>query len=136
MITAVRKIFPGILLANGGVYTPEDAKRMLDETGADGLGIARGSWGKPWIFQQIKDYLATGSYTKPTWDETVAVIIRHAEMAKTYKSEHGLIELRKHLAWYVKGIPHASELRQQLVRVKTLDDIIAILQTVPALVSA
>ncbi len=133
MITAVKKIFPGILLANGGVHTPEDAKKLLDETGADGLGIARGSWGKPWIFQQIRDYLATGSYVKPTWDEIVAVIIRHAEMAKKYKSAHGFIELRKHLAWYVKGIQHASTLRQQLVRVKTLEEIIAILQTVPAL---
>ncbi|MDO8581330.1 MAG: tRNA-dihydrouridine synthase [bacterium] len=132
MITAVRKIFPGILLANGGIYTPEDAKRMLDETGADGIGIARGAWGKPWIFQQVHDYLTTGSYVKPTWDEIVAVIIRHAEMAKKYKSEHGFIELRKHLAWYVKGIPHASALRQQLVRVKTLEEIIAIFQTVPA----
>ncbi|MBI4281486.1 tRNA-dihydrouridine synthase [Candidatus Uhrbacteria bacterium] len=135
MITAVRKIFPGILLANGGVYTPEDAKRMLNETGADGIGIARGAWGKPWIFQQVRDYLATGSYVKPTWDEIVAVIIRHAEMAKKYKSAHGFIELRKHLAWYVKGIPHASALRRELVRVKTLEEIITILQTVPALTS-
>jgi tRNA-dihydrouridine synthase B len=123
MITAVRAIYDGILIANGGIHTPEDAKKMLDETGADGLGIARGSWGKPWIFQQITDYLNTGTYKEYSWEETVAVILEHAELALQKKDAHGLIELRKHLAWYIKGIPGAAELRSQLVRVKTLDEV-------------
>ena len=68
-------------------------------------------------------------------DGECVVVSLDAELAAAQKSSHGLIELRKHLAWYVKGIPHASELRQQLVRVKTLEEIIDILQTVPALVT-
>ena len=136
MIARVRTAFPGVLIANGGIHTPEDAKKMLDATGADGVGIARGSWGKPWIFQQIKDYFATGTYRELTWEERIAVVIDHARIALEKKDDHGIIELRKHLAWYIRGIESASQLRQQLVRVKTLEEIIVILQKVPALITS
>jgi len=122
-IAEVKKAFKGIVIANGGIHSPEDAERMLQETGADGVGIARGAWGRPWIFRQIKSYLAEHTYDHPTWDAIVKTIIEHAELALTKKSEYGLIELRKHLAWYVKGIPNASALRQRLVQVKTMEDL-------------
>ena len=133
MIRAVRDAFPGTLIANGGIHTPEDAKTMLDATGADGLGIARGSWGSPWIFKQIADYLTTGTYRELSWEEKREVILDHARLALAHKDAHGIIELRKHLAWYVKGIPGASALRQQLVRVKTIEDITSVLQSAPVL---
>ena len=126
-ITQVKKTFPGIVLANGGVHTPEDAKQLLDETGADGVGVARGSWGRPWLFQEVKDYLTTGSYTPRTWEQIVPAILQHAKLAFAAKGGHGLIELRKHLAWYVKGFPGASDLRGKLVRSTTYEEIERIL---------
>ncbi|MBI4262028.1 tRNA-dihydrouridine synthase [Candidatus Uhrbacteria bacterium] len=127
-IADVKKAFKGIVIANGGIHSPEDAERMLVETGADGVGIARGAWGKPWIFRQIKSYLASKTYDHPTWDAIVETIIQHAELALSKKSQSGIIELRKHLAWYAKGIPNASALRQALVQVKTVEDITRILK--------
>lgn len=128
MVREVKKIWPGILLANGGVYSPEKAKEILDSTGADGLGVARGAWGKPWIFQQIKDYLSTAQYKTMTWDEIKMAIMKHAELSLQSKGPYGLIELRKHLAHYIKGIKGASELRSKLVQIKDITDIAAALQ--------
>jgi len=127
VIAEARKVWPGILIANGGIHTPEKAKEVLELTRADGVGLARGTWGKPWLFQQTKDYLATGAYRELTWDEVQAVLLRHAKLALTAKGEHGLLELRKHLSWYVKGFSGASTVRAQLVRVNTLADVETIL---------
>ncbi len=128
IISEVRKIWPYILLANGGIYDPAKAKEILDETKADGVGLARGTWGKPWIFKQVKDYLANGSYNELEWEEIKPVMLKHAQLAFAIKGNQGLIELRKHLSWYVKGFPGASEMRAKLVRVSTLADIKLILQ--------
>lgn len=126
-IRAVVSAFPGIVLANGGIYTPEDATAMLKETKAAGLGIGRGSHGKPWIFKQIKDFMKTGTFTELPWGDIRNIITAHAEKALHTKNEWGIIEMRKHLAWYVKGLPHATAVRSQLVRVKALKDIYDIL---------
>lgn len=127
IISEVRKIWSGILLANGGIYTPENAKEVLEVTRADGVGIARGAWGKPWFFEQIKQYLSTGNYKKPNWATIKQIMLRHAEIALLSKGEYGLIELRKHLSWYAKGFAGASQIRAQLVQIKTLDEIKSIL---------
>lgn len=123
VIAQVKKAFPGTVLANGGVHTPEDAKALLDATGADGVGIARGAWGRPWLFQEVKEYLKAGKYHELTWDEKKIKIMEHAKIALESNGDHGLIELRKHLAWYVKGLPNAAALRSKLVRVTTLADV-------------
>lgn len=123
IVKKIRKIYSGILLHNGGVYTPEIAKKLLKEAEADGLGIARGAWGKPWLFQQIKDYLKTGKYTLYSEKEIKEFILQHAKIALEEKGERGLIELRKHLAWYVKGWSGAKKLRDKLVRTSSLDEI-------------
>jgi len=122
-ITDVVKSFSGIVLANGGITSPEKARGVLRETGAHGLGVARGAWGKPWIFGQIKDYLQTGAYKEKSRDELTATILEHAQLAFQLKDKHGIIELRKHLSWYVKGIEGASLLRQQLVSASSIEDI-------------
>jgi tRNA-dihydrouridine synthase B len=127
MIKEVRDRFAGVLIANGGVYTPEAAREMRDATGADGIGIGRGSHGKPWIFRQIKEYLATGAYQKPSWQKKKQIILDHAHLAFAEGGAHGLLEMRKHLAWYVKGIYNASEMRNMLVQTKSLEDVEAAL---------
>lgn len=127
MVRQVRSVWPGILLANGGIYSPEKAKEALDATGADGVGIARGAWGRPWLFEQTKDYLAAGTYRECSWNDIEQAMLKHAELALSAKGEYGLIELRKHLAWYVKGFPGAAALRAKLVQVHTLSDVRAAL---------
>ncbi|MDP3244642.1 MAG: tRNA-dihydrouridine synthase [bacterium] len=122
----IRKIYHGILLANGGVDNPEDAKKVLRETGADGLGLARVTWGRPWIFQQIKDYLRSDKYHEPLWSEKLKIIFTHARMA--VKDEYSLLEFRKHLLWYARGVPGAAHLRQQLMEAKNLEEIEKILK--------
>lgn len=122
-IIQVKKAFSAVVLANGGVYTAEDGKTLLAQTGADGLGIARGAWGKPWIFKQIRDYLTHGKYEVLEWPEIKKTMLKHAKLTFQSKGEHGLIELRKQLAWYVKGLPRAAELRSKLVRVSSIEDI-------------
>lgn len=129
-IHEVVKNFSGIVLANGGVYTPEDAKKLLDATGAHGVGVARGAWGKPWIFQQIKSYLNKGTFEEPSNTVLKSNMLMHAELAMKSKGNHGLIEMRKHLSWYVKGLPRAKELRQALVRVATLSEIQAVVEMI------
>ncbi len=131
IVKKVREIWPGILIYNGGVYSPETAKQMLEQTGADGIGLARGAWGRPWLFEQVKNYLRTGSYNHPDRNEIKQIIIQHASLALKQKGDHGLIELRKHLVKYVKGWPEAASLRAKLVQVKSLDEIREILKNTP-----
>lgn len=123
IIKQARRYFNGVILANGGINTPEIAKDVYDKTQADGLGLARGLYGKVWLFQQIRDYFAKNSYSEPAWKEKKKIILLHAKIAFSTKGEYGIIELRKHLLWYVKGLPAAAKLRQELVRAKTVDDI-------------
>jgi nifR3 family TIM-barrel protein len=118
------------VLANGGILKPEDAKKMLEETGADGIGLAQGVLGKPWLFKQVKEYLLTGSYKELELSEIKKVAIRHSEMMYKKRGKQGIIEMRKHLAWYFKVFEGASELRQKLAHVKTLGEIKKILEVV------
>lgn len=112
-----------IVLVNGGITTPEIAKEVLEQTGVDGIGIGRGVMGKPWLCKQVHDYLETGSYTEPSWDEKKQIILRHAKLMFEHKGNHGMMELRKHLGWYIKGIPNASHARGELVRVETYEQV-------------
>ncbi|MCX6798294.1 MAG: tRNA-dihydrouridine synthase [Candidatus Falkowbacteria bacterium] len=115
LIKNVRPYFKGVILANGGINTPADIKRVLKTTGADGVGIARGALGNPWIFS-LKERPKNKS-------EIFKVILDNAKLVKKLKGEAGLIELRKHLVWYVNGLAGASHLRAELVKVKTLKDL-------------
>ncbi|MFA4937354.1 MAG: tRNA-dihydrouridine synthase [Patescibacteria group bacterium] len=123
IVKEVRKIWPKILLYNGGIYTPEQTKQILEQTRADGVGLARGAWGRPWLFEQIKSYLTDGSYSQKNWEETKTIMLQHARLALTSKGSHGLLDLRKHLAWYVKSLPRAASLRNQLVKINELREL-------------
>lgn len=129
MVKQVKEIVGDrIVLINGGITKPEIAKMLLDKSGVDGVAIGRGVMGKPWILQQIKDYLATGKYSEKTWEEIKPIILDHAERIFAQKGNHGMLELRKHLAWYIKGIPQATKARAELVKVENLEQVKAILQ--------
>lgn len=110
------------IYANGGVLTPENAIDVLNETRADGVAIARGCLGNPWIYQNIKAFLETGIYSPPNLSEIKKIALHHAQLVKKYKGEKGLIEFRKHLGWYFKGLPGAKNLRKKLFEIKSLKD--------------
>ncbi len=122
IIKKARDYFSGIILANGGVMNCQDAQNLLSKTKADGVGIARGALGKPWIFKQ----LAINNYELRI-KELFKIAIRHAKLAEKLKGEQGIIEMRKHLCWYVQGLPGACEMRRKLVQVRTIEDIEKIL---------
>lgn len=122
-IKNVRKYFSGIIIANGNINTPEMAKKTLELTQADGLGIARGVYGKPWIFSQIKDCLETNKYKEKTWNQIKKIALDHAKLSYKVKGDYGIIEMRKHLLFYTKNQENAKEMRRELVSVKTIADI-------------
>lgn len=104
------------VIGNGDVFTPQDAKNLLEYTGCDAIMVGRGAQGNPWIFQRILHYLHTGEILpEPAAEERVEKALRHAEMLIDYKGEYiGVREMRKHMAWYMKGLPGAAELRGKL----------------------
>ncbi len=104
------------VIGNGDVFTPQDAKNLLDYTGCDAIMVGRGAQGNPWIFKRILHYLETGELLpEPTAEERVEKALRHARMLIDYKGEYiGVREMRKHMAWYMKGMPGAAELRGKL----------------------
>lgn len=127
VIKQVKKRFKGIVLGNGGLNTPEDVEIMMNKTGVQGAGIARGVYGKPWIFNQIKQYLFESKYEQADFELIKKIALRHAKLNFKAKNKHGIVELRKHLCWYFRGFPKAAEIRKHLVRVETLDDVKAVL---------
>ncbi len=122
-IKEVRELVPFYIISSGHGHTPEAAKETLDLTGCDGIALARGTFGKPWIGKQIKEYLETGSYTEPTQKEILDIMLEHAQLASTLNNERPFVEVRKVMSWYIKGVPHAASYRARLVRVETLKDV-------------
>ena len=118
------------VIGNGDIFTPEDAMRMLEETGCDGVMVARGVQGNPWLFGQIKAYLEDGTVIpKPDLDTVIAMILRHAVIHIDFIGEFaGIREMRKHVAWYVSGYPHAAKLRGAVNEVETLDQLKELLE--------
>ena len=111
------------VLGNGDIKTADDALRMREQTGCAGVMIARGSFGQPWIFTQARALLEGGEMpTPPPIEERFAIAIEHARMAEAYEQDPrgAAIEFRKHLGWYVKGVPHSADLRRQLHAVDSL----------------
>lgn len=118
------------VIGNGDIFTPEDAVAMQQQTGCDGLMIARGAQGNPWIFSRINHYMETGEMLdKPPVEEMVQMILRHARMQIEFKGElAGMREMRKHAAWYTGGYQHASRLRSSINEVETYEELETLLQ--------
>src|SRR3712207_1825194 len=114
------------VVGNGDIKTPEDAVRMREMTGCAGVMIARGSFGQPWIFDQTKDLLA-GRPKRPTpsVQERFRIALAHARMVEAYEPdpEGAAVEFRKHLGWYVKGLPNSADLRRRLHAVTSFADV-------------
>lgn len=112
------------VIGNGDIFTAADALRMLRETGCDGVMIARGAQGNPWIFRELFCAMEGLPYTPPDAHERLAVALRHAESLVREKGEKiGIAESRKHMAWYVHGMRGAAAVRGRLMQITSLDDI-------------
>lgn len=113
------------VIGNGDILTPEDAIRMEEQTGCDGFMIARGAQGNPWIFAQLLHYFKTGEHLpKPTAEEMVKTMLRHAKMQLAFKGDYtGIREIRKHAAWYTAGYPNAARLRSAINEVENYEQL-------------
>jgi nifR3 family TIM-barrel protein len=113
------------VIGNGDVFEPEDAKALIDQTGCDGVMIARGAKGNPWIFSRTLHYLETGELLQPpTPAEISQMILRHGTMQAEHKGETvAMREMRKHMAWYTAGIPHSAKLRNDINQVETMEEL-------------
>jgi nifR3 family TIM-barrel protein len=144
----IKKIVPEkIVLLNGGITTLKQAKEILKKYPLiDGLGIGRGALGRPWLFEEIKkllnchlersvakskDLIQLDSSTMlgmTNFKKVKKIILEHAKLIYKDKPQSGAFEIRKHLAWYVRGFPSASEMRKKLVQTKSLKEIREILK--------
>ena len=113
------------VIGNGEIYTPEDCEKVFKETLCDAVLIARGALGNPFIFTQINDFLKTKNYIKNySVSEKLKTLIHQTELTVKYKGEHrAILEARKHIAWYLKGVKHSKNLRMAANNVTTLEEI-------------
>lgn len=116
------------VILNGDVFTPEDARRALGETGADGLAMGRGALGNPWLFARIRRVLAGEEDRLPAAEEIIRTALTHLDLMARFKGEaRAVIEMRKHLGWYLKGSRGAAQARTRInaaASMKELSDIL------------
>lgn len=131
MIRQVKEAVNIPVFGNGDVFTGEDGIRMMDETGCDGVMIARGAQGNPWIFRDaIALWKGEEKPPAPTIEEKITMMIRHLEDVAVHKSEYAAVrEMRKHVGWYLKGEHGSAAIRREVNNITDLNELKAMLQT-------
>lgn len=125
IIAAVKDAVSIPVIGNGNLAGPEDVEKMAEATGCDGFMIGRGAQGNPWIFAQILHYFKTGEHLpKPSMEEMIPMMLRHARMEMECKGELTAIrEMRKHAAWYTAGYHNSARLRGLINEVNTYQEL-------------
>lgn len=120
------------VIGNGDIVCAADAKRMMEETGCDGIMVARAARGNPWIFREIKQFLETGTVPeRPSWEEVIQMILRHGQMQIEFSGEYmGIRQMRKHVAWYTAGMPHSAAIRRASNEIESLEQLETILRRI------
>lgn len=130
-IRAVKQALRIPVIGNGDVTDAASAKRMLEETGCDGVMVGRAARGNPWIFTQIAQGLAEEHVEKPDRDEVKHMMLRHAGMLLEEKGEYiGVREMRKHVAWYTAGYPNSAAMRRAVNEVTSYAALEKLLDTI------
>ncbi len=132
LIAKIKSAIDVPIIGNGDIFSANDAKRMLDETGCDMVMVGRGAQGKPYLFNEIKSVIETGSFVSvPNLEQRMNDALEHASgLCEIFGEKIAARMMRKHLAWYIKGERDAAELRNKAVRVNSLEDIKAFLDMV------
>ena len=125
VIRAVKQAVKIPVIGNGDVSTPELCREMYEYTGCDLVMVGRGSYGRPWLFRQIREYLETGSYSPdPSPDEKLEIMRRHIGLIVADKGEKvGMIEARRPASWYLKGMQGAAHFRNLCSELTTLEQL-------------
>lgn len=125
IIRKVREAVNIPVIGNGDVVSGESALKMRRETGCDGVMIGRGAQGNPWIFSELLEYEKTGSMPRrPDVSEIRDMMLRHARLQIEFKGDYlGIREMRKHVAWYTKGLKGAARLRDEINRVESYGEL-------------
>ena len=130
IIKAVKEAVKIPVIGNGDVTSADLAKKMLDETNCDAVMVGRGVLGNPWLIKEIISYLDTGfEISKPTNIERVEMCLRHLKYLSDLKDEKvAILEIRSHIAWYLKGIKNSNEIKNKVFLCSKLTDIIDVLK--------
>lgn len=116
------------VIANGDVFTVDDFKNIIEKTNADGVMLARGAMGNPFLFKYIKEYLETGDYTPITPSEIIDQIREQYDLSLEFKDQRLVVnQMRKHVGWYIKGLPDSSKVRDEVNKLKTKEEIFDLL---------
>ncbi|UED86546.1 tRNA dihydrouridine synthase DusB [Streptomyces profundus] len=132
-IARLKEAVPEIpVLGNGDIWSADDALRMVRETGCDGVVVGRGCLGRPWLFADLVaafDGKGRDAYTRPSFREVAEVMLRHARLLGEWQEDEarGVIDFRKHVAWYTKGFTVGSDARRALATAGSLDELAALL---------
>ena len=132
VIKAVKAAVSIPVIGNGDIYEPEDARRMMEETGCDGVAIGRGLKGNPWLMKRTVHLLETGELLpEPDIAEKKEMILRHARLMCEQKGERtAILEMRKHLAWYTSGLQNSSRLRGSMNEMRTFSELMDIVLSI------
>ncbi len=131
IIREVKKKLDIPLIASGDILSAQLAKKMLDETGCDGLAIARGCLGNPWIFKEIREYLMGEIIPRPGKEDIAKVMLKHLfSCIDFYGERNGVMIFRKFYSWYTKGFRKVRRLREKSSRARTKDDMLEIIRDI------